>query len=166
MYLLHTSKAELQVEIGTIENTNAMMYGMFPMYPIELSVRVGNKVASYKNINGSSESAKANEQTTGEEIIISCSKDAVNTEVERLKQESINSLNMAEYHRQRIASCDNLHLSLNPEEAQKVQQKAELESMRSQMEMLQKQIADQAEINKKLLEKLEGSETSSKSKKE
>lgn len=162
MYLVHTSKAELRVELGTVETTSAMMFGMYPMnYPLELSVRIGTKVVPYRGINGSSESAKATEQTTGEEIIIACSKDAVNAEITRLRQEAVNNLNMAEFYSQRIESCNALHLQLNPDEAQKAQQQAELESMRNQMESMRKQMAEQAEINKKLLAKLEGGETSS-----
>lgn len=162
VYIIHTAKAELQVEMGVIETTNAMMFGMYPMnFPLELTVRIGNRVVPYKGINGSTESAKATEQTSGEEIVICCSRDAVNTEIARLKQESINNLNMAEFHRQRIASCDSIHMQVNPEEAQKAQQQAELESMRSQMESMRKQMAEQMEINKKLLAKLEDEETPS-----
>lgn len=167
MYLVHTSKAELHIEVATVETTNAMMFGMYPMnFPLELSVRVGNKVIPYKGINGSSESAKATEQTTGEEIIIACSKDAVNAEINRLKQEAMNNLNMTEFYRQRIVSCENMRLTINPEEAQKAQQKAEIESMRSQMESMRKQMAEQMEINKKLLAKLDGETSSPKQRKE
>ncbi len=136
-------------------------------FPLDISVRIGKRIVPYRGINGSMESAKATEQTTGEEIIIACSKEAVNTEIEKLKQEAINHLNMIDFYRQRMESCDSLHLQINPDEVQKAQQQAELESMRTQMETMRKQMAEQAEINKRLLEKLDGGETSSpKSKKE
>ena len=163
VYLMYTSQAELRVEIGTVESTNAQMLGMYqlPNYPLEIAVRLGQRVIPYRGVNGSAESAIAQEQTTGEKVIIACSKDAINNEIAKLKQEAINHFNMNEFYSKRSLSCDNIHMQVNPEEVEKAQQQQEMKNMREELSDMHKKLEEQSEINKKLLVMLEGREASS-----
>lgn len=158
LYILHATKSELSVEQATVDTTNAtfMNMGYYTPYPLELTVRIGTRTATYKGLPGNAEIAPVREQNTGEEIILASSQEAIDKEINRLKQESLNALNKTEYHRQRVASCDTIRMQLHPEEVAKVQQQAEIESMRNQMAELQEQMKQQTEINQRLLNQLQG----------
>lgn len=167
VFALHKSQSELSVEEGIVETTNASLLGMYPLpnYPLDITIRFGSRVVPYKGIPSSNESADTKEQTTGEEIFIACSREVLNKEIDRLRQEAVNHLNLEDFYRKRIVSCDSIKMQINPDEAQKAQQQAEMASMRSQLDLMQKQLSEQSEINRKLLEKLEGKETSSSTRK-
>lgn len=155
VYMLRTSQPELAVEQGTVETTSAQMLGMgvFSPYPLDLTVRIGSRAITYRGIPGNADTAPVREQSTGEEIILASSPEAIDREVERLKQESLTHLNRVEFHQQRILSCDRIHSQLHPEEAAKLQQQKEIETMRSQIAALSEQLGMLTEINKQLLEK-------------
>lgn len=165
MYILHKSQPELSVETGTVESTNIpqLQYGPYPgilPYPVDISVRVGNQVTSYKGLPPQLTVAEVKAQNSGEGVVIALSKDAINTELDKLKQQSVNALSMQEFHQRRVISCDNVRAQLNPEEVQKAQQAAEMQEMRQQMQAMQKQIAEQQEMNKQLLAQIKSEQSS------
>lgn len=147
LHILHKT-ATPYVEIGTIESvSNLPMIGYYPnmpTFPMDISVRVGEKVTTYQQIPANAESAEVTERTTGEQVFITCTKDVLNTEIQSMKQKSIDAINSVEYHKQRIKACDMLIGQLNPEVVEKQQQaqeiselKALVASMKQQMELLQ-----------------------------
>lgn len=161
VYILHKAQPELSVETGIVETTNApqLQYGVYPgiiPYPIDITIRVGNQVIPYKGLPPQLDVAEVKAQNSGESVLIANSKDAVNAEIDKLRQQSLAALNMQDFHQRRLASCDNVRAQLNPEEVQKAQQAAEMQEMRQQMQQMQKQMAEQGEINKQLLAQLKG----------
>lgn len=140
------------------------MTGYFPTMPnmpINISIRVGDKVTQYQNLPPTAEVADVTNGSTGETVTLACSKEAVNAEVQGMKQKSIEAINSVEYHKQRISACDMLLQQLNPEQAEKAQRDQELKTMRADMVAMRKQIEEQSEINKMLLAQLRGENTSS-----
>ena len=52
-------------------------------------------------------------------IVVSCSRDAMNNEVASMKQKSIDIINSMDFHNSVIAGCDKMLTLLNPEFAEK-----------------------------------------------
>ena len=154
MYVLHKSAAVPFVEMGCVECVNNFMpyYGMNSI-PMNISVKVGEKVTPYQNLPPNAEVADATNSATGETITIACTKEALNAELQSMKQKSIDIINSVEYHKQRIEKCDALLQQINPEEAEKAAQAKEVCELRSQVSDLSKMVAD--------LLKLQGGEASS-----
>lgn len=124
-------------EVGTIENISTLQtmsyYQNMPMLPIDLTVRIGEKVTPYQHIPPTAESAKVSSQLTGEEVCIACSKEAVSAEVEMLIHQSVDTINSVEAHKQRIDICRNLLEQLNPEKVKEAKQAQEIESLKGQL---------------------------------
>ena len=165
VYILHKSQADLAIEVGTVEttsvpqNTYGIYSGMMP-FPIDINVRVGTQVIPYRGLPPNMETAEVKGQNSGDALLLATNKVAINNEVEKLKQASISALNMMDFHRRRIASCDAIHSQVNPEEAIKAQQQAEMQEMKQQMTAMQQQLLEQSEINKQLLAQLKGERAS------
>lgn len=124
-------------EVGTVENIPTLQtmsyYQNMPMLPIDLTVRIGEKVTPYQHIPPTAESAKVSSQLTGEEVCIACSKEAVSAEVEMLIHQSVDTINSVEAHKQRIDICRGLLEQLNPEKVKEAKQAQEIESLKGQL---------------------------------
>lgn len=122
----------------------AMMMGYYPnlpMMPMDITVRVGEKVVPYKQLPPNAEVANTISQS-GEEVCVACSKDAVNTELNQMMQKSIDAINSVEGHKQRIETCKALLNQLNPEKVREQQQAQEINSLRDQVAELGKMVTD------------------------
>lgn len=135
-------------EVGTVENIPTLQtmsyYQNLPMLPLDISVRVGEKVIPYQHIPPTAESAKVTSQLSGEEVCVACSKEAVSAEVEMLIRQSVDTINSVEAHKQRIETCKNLLNQLNPEKLKEAQQTQEIEALKGQL-------ADMKDMVEKLL---------------
>ena len=93
-------------------------------------------------------------------IVVSCSRDAMNNEVASMKQKSIDILNSMDIHKSVIAGCDKMLTLLNQEFAEKQRQEQEIASLKGQMSEMSKNMADLMELNKRLMEQIGVTETS------
>lgn len=147
VYILHKGLNPFY-EVGTVESIPSLQtmsyYQNLPMLPIDLSVRVGEKVIPYQHIPPTAESAKVTSQLSGEEVCVACSKEAISAEVEMLIHQSVDAINSVDAHKQRIETCKNLLNQLNPEKLKEAQQAQEIESLKGQL-------ADMKEMMEKLL---------------
>lgn len=145
IYILHKT-ATPYLEMGTVETipTYPIMsyYPQMPMMPMDITVRVGEKVTPYKQLPPSAESANVIAQSSGEEVCVACSKDGVNNELHLMMQKSVDAINSVEMHKQRIDTCKNILDQLNPEKVKEAQQAEELNSLRSQVTDLGKMVAE------------------------
>lgn len=157
VYVVHITSATPTIENGIVESIpNMPMLGYYPnipTYPMDMTIRVADKVLPYKGINPSSTTAKATNPTTGEEVVIACDKESLNDALLNLKQESINHINNVPYHDQRIKSIDALILQINPEQQEKAQRDKEMADLKTQ-------IAQMAQTICQLSDKLKNDETS------
>ena len=96
----------------------------------------------------------AETSSSGESLLITLSKEAVNAELLRIKQKSIDNVNSYDYNKQRIVNCDKLLSDLNPEFAEKQTQKAEIENLKTQMLENTKALNELIAANRLLVEKL------------
>lgn len=147
VYILHKGLNPFY-EVGTVESIPSLQtmsyYQNLPMMPLDLSVRVGEKVIPYQHIPPTAESAKVTSQISGEEVCVACSKEAISAEVEMLIHQSVDAINSVDAHKQRIETCKNLLNQLNPEKLKEAQQAQEIESLKGQL-------ADMKEMMEKLL---------------
>ena len=93
-------------------------------------------------------------------IVVSCSRDAMNNEVASMKQKSIDIINSMDFHNSVIAGCDKMLTLLNPEFAEKQRQEQEISSLKGQMAEMSKNMSDLMDLNKRLMEQLGVVETS------
>lgn len=130
--------------MGSVDSTSNVMMGYYPTMPnlpININIKVGEKVTQYQNLPPNAEVADVT-NSMGETVTLACTKEAVNAEVQTLKQKSIDAINSVEYHKQRIGACDMLLQQLNPEAAEKVQREKEMAEMREQMMRMSETIAE------------------------
>lgn len=83
----------------------------------------------------------ADSYSNGENLVISDSREAMNSEILSLKQKSIDILNSANYHKSLIASYEKLLSDFNPEMAEKQAQQQEISELRAQMNEMSKNMA-------------------------
>ena len=83
----------------------------------------------------------ADSYSNGESIVISDSREAMNSEIISLKQKSVDLLNSIDYHKSLIASYDKLLSDFNPEMAEKQAQQQEIAGLRNQIDELSKSMA-------------------------
>lgn len=83
----------------------------------------------------------ADSYSNGENIVISDSREAMNSEILSLKQKSVDILNSAPYHKSLIQQYDKLLSDFNPEMAEKQAQQQEIASLRNQMNEMSKNMA-------------------------
>jgi len=83
----------------------------------------------------------ADSYSNGESIVISDSREAMNSEIISLKQKSLDLLNSVDYHKSLISSYDKLLSDFNPEMAEKQAQQQEIAGLRNQIDELSKSMA-------------------------
>lgn len=75
----------------------------------------------------------ADQGTINGSLFISTSRDAMNTEVNSMRQKSLDIINSVEHHKKVVQDCELLLQRLNPEFAEQKQQKQEIDMLKSQM---------------------------------
>lgn len=83
----------------------------------------------------------ADSYSNGENIVISDSREAMNSEILSLKQKSVDVINSKPYHEALVAEYDKLLSDFNPEMAEKQAQQQEIASLREQMNEMSKSMA-------------------------
>lgn len=126
---------------ATFNNTQEMC--------VDIVVKVNNNVVNYNNLPATLDIADSN--SNGDNIVIASSKEAMNAEILSLKQKSIDELNRKEYNENVVRNCDKILADLNPEFAEKQAQKAEIDSLKLQMQEMSKNMQSLIELNKQLM---------------
>ena len=75
----------------------------------------------------------ADQGTINGSLFITTSRDAMNTEINSMRQKSLDIINSVEHHKKVIQDCELLLQRLNPEFAEQKQQKQEIDMLKSQM---------------------------------
>ena len=75
----------------------------------------------------------ADQGTINGSLFISTSRDAMNTEINSMRQKSLDIINSVDHHKKIIQDCELLLQRLNPEFAEQKQQKQEIDMLKSQM---------------------------------
>lgn len=146
IYILHKESTPY-IEIGQVMSVSQPQ-PRFPvtnfMNPQELVVDVvvkinGNDITLQKlpaNLD------VADQGTTNGALVITTSREAMNSEVDSLRQKSLSILNSIDYHKKIVQDCELLLQRLNPEFAEQKQQKQEIDTLKSQMSEMMASIKD------------------------
>lgn len=176
LYILHKD-SNPYIEYGSIVSVSAPK----PKYPaamppigtmpqmemvVDIVVNINGQDTTFQGLPAGSDVADFGNNGN---IVITCSRDAMNSEVSMMKQRSTEIINSIDYHKNVIQSCDKMLMYLNPEYAAKQQQDKEMANMRSQMADMSNQMADMSKtlntLMSKLMEQNGGSETPNKTRK-
>ena len=146
IYILHKESTPY-IEIGQVMSVSQPQ-PRFPvtnfMNPQELVVDVvvkinGNDITLQKlpaNLD------VADQGTANGALVITTSREAMNSEVDSLRQKSLSILNSIDYHKKIVQDCELLLQRLNPEFAEQKQQKQEIDTLKSQMSEMMASIKD------------------------
>jgi hypothetical protein len=83
----------------------------------------------------------ADSYSNGENLVISDSRDAINSEIISLKQKSIDIINSKPYHENLVTIYDKILSDFNPEMAEKQAQQKEITELRNQMNEMSRNMA-------------------------
>ena len=154
------------IESGTVVSvTPPMPKNPFPSnfghpqeFVVDVVARINDQNITYSKLPANQEIADFGSNGS---IVVSISKDAMNAEVASMKQRSYDIINSVEYHRSVIDGCDKILQSLNPEYAEKQQQQAEINGLKTQMGEMARNMAELMAANRQLLERLGGADETS-----
>ena len=168
LFILHKDENPL-VDIGSVVSVSAAK----PKYPmptpigqipqmemvVDVVVCVNGQNTTFQNLPAGADIADFGQNGN---IVISCSREAMNSEVSAIRQKSLDELNRRNYHENVIAGCDKILTVLNPEFAEKQRQEQEIVTLKGQMSEMSRSMADLMAMNKKLMEQLGVAETKNK----
>lgn len=83
----------------------------------------------------------ADSYSNGENLVISDSREAMNSEILSLKQKSVDIINSVPYHKNLIITYEKLLSDFNPEVAEKQAQQKEISELRAQMDEMSRNMA-------------------------
>lgn len=136
LFILHKDSAPT-LEIGKVTNVSVPVpkYGNPGMYNQEMIVDIT------ADINGTSANfqklpAMGDIADFGNNIVVSCNKEAMNSEVSSMKQRSLDIINSIETHQSIIKGCDEILSQLNPEIVEKQRQEQENKALREEINSL------------------------------
>lgn len=159
IYILHKGDTP-KVEVGYVNNMPIVRpkYPMTPMFGqtqesvVDISVKINDNVFNYSNLPAQSDISDS--ISNGENIAISDNRETINAEIVNLKQKSIDIINSIDHHKEMIIKYDKLLMDINPERAERQEQKEEINILKSQMADMSRSINSLMEANKALIEKL------------
>lgn len=149
LYILNREGAPT-VNIGTITGVSApvpkwgapMAFGQPQEMVVDLSVKVEDKQGQFVKVPANLDVWEYEQNGVKTPYILATSKEAINAEINAIKQQAIGVINSIETNKQLVATCDLLLRQLNPEYAEKQKQEQEIAELKSQLALQQSQMAE------------------------
>ena len=137
LYILHRDTTPY-IEIGQVVSVSQPRPRFQTNSYITPQEQVVDVVVSINGNNITLQSLPANldvadQGTINGSLFISTSRDAMNTEINSMRQKSLDIINSIDTHKKIIQDCELLLQRLNPEFAEQKQQKQEIDMLKSQM---------------------------------
>lgn len=136
LFILHKDSVPT-LEIGKVTNISIPVpkYGNPGMYNQEMLVDITAEVNGTPT-NFQKLPAMGDIADFGNNIVVSCNKGAMNSEVSSMKQRSLDIINSIETHQDIIKGCDEILSKLNPEIIEKQRQEQENKALREEINSL------------------------------
>jgi len=156
IFVLHKDKSLLEVgsvvsvSIPTPKYPVPQVFGQPQEMVVDIVAKINNQDVTYQKLPANLDIADFGNNG----IVISDNKLAMNSEIMSLKQKSVDAINSVNYHQQMIANCDKMLSDLNPEFAEKQQQQAEINELKTQVHDLTKGMSELMKVNKDLIAQL------------
>lgn len=145
IYILHKESSPY-VEVGTVMNVSQPV-PKFPMnnfmnqqeLVVDVTVKINDNNVTLQKLPANLDIA---DQGINGNMVITTSREAMNSEVDALRQKSLGILNSVEYHQKIVQDCEILLQRLNPEFAEQRQQKQEIDTLKAQMSEMMSDMKD------------------------
>jgi hypothetical protein len=136
VYILHKESSPY-VDVGTVVSVSQPV-PKFPMnnfmnqqeLVVDVTVKINDNTVTLQKLPANLDIA---DQGINGNMVITTSREAMNAEVDALRQKSLGILNSVEYHQKVVQDCEILLQRLNPEFAEQRQQKQEIDTLKAQM---------------------------------
>lgn len=136
VYILHKESSPY-VDVGTVVSVSQPV-PKFPMnnfmnqqeLVVDVTVKINDNTVTLQKLPANLDIA---DQGVNGNMVITTSREAMNAEVDALRQKSLGILNSIEYHQKIVQDCEVLLQRLNPEFAEQRQQKQEIDTLKAQM---------------------------------
>lgn len=136
VYILHKESSPY-VDVGTVVSVSQPV-PKFPMnnfmnqqeLVVDVTVKINDSTVTLQKLPANLDIA---DQGINGNTVITTSREAMNAEVDALRQKSLGILNSVEYHQKIVQDCEVLLQRLNPEFAEQRQQKQEIDTLKAQM---------------------------------
>lgn len=136
VYILHKESSPY-VDVGTVISVSQPV-PKFPMnnfmnqqeLVVDVTVKINDNTVTLQKLPANLDIA---DQGVNGNMVITTSREAMNAEVDALRQKSLGILNSVEYHQKVVQDCELLLQRLNPEFAEQRQQKQEIDNLKAQM---------------------------------
>lgn len=141
VYILHKSDP-IHVDIATVLSVSTAMptLGGFPQQPtyvVDVTVKVGDSTITYSKLPSNADVA---DWGNNGNLVVACSREAINNELSAMKQRSVEILQSVDYHKQAISTIEKIFSQLNPEYAERSAQQEEIAQLKMQIAELIKEI--------------------------
>lgn len=137
LYILHRD-ATPYVEIGQVVSVSqprpryqATNYIAPQEQVVDVVIGVNGNNITLQNLPANLD--VADQGTINGSLFISTTRDAMNTEINSMRQKSLDIINSIEHHKKVIQDCELLLQRLNPEFAEQKQQKQEIDMLKTQV---------------------------------
>ena len=148
LYILHKDNTP-KIEIGKVINVSQLMpkYGNTGMYNPEMVVDITADVNG-QSTNFQKLPALGDIADFGNNTVLSCNKEAMSSEIQSMKQHSLDIINSIEQHKNIIKGCDEILTKLNPEILEKQRQEEENKALREELNSLKDMFKEFLKQNK------------------
>ena len=145
LYILHKDSVPT-IEIGKVISISQVSPKYGNMYSPEMVVDISANVNGYPT-NFQKLPALGDIADFGNNIVLSCNKDAMSSEVLSMKQRSVDLINSVELHQNIIKGCDEILTQLNPEIKEKQRQEEENKALRDELNQLKDMFKEFLKVN-------------------
>lgn len=146
LYILHKDSVPT-IEIGKVISISQVSpkYGNVysPEMVVDISANVNGQPTNFQKLPALGDIADF-----GNNIVLSCNKDAMSSEVTSMKQRSVDLINSVELHQNIIKGCDEILTQLNPEIKEKQRQEEENKALRDELNQLKDMFKEFLKANK------------------
>ena len=146
LYILHKDSVPT-IEIGKVISISQVSpkYGNMysPEMVVDISASVNGQPTNFQKLPALGDIADF-----GNNIVLSCNKDAMSSEVLSMKQRSVDLINSIELHQNIIKGCDEILTQLNPEIKEKQRQEEENKALRDELNQLKDMFKEFLKQNK------------------
>lgn len=136
VYILHKDSSPY-IEVGTVISVSQPIpkfsvtnFMNSQELVVDVTVKINDNTVTLQKLPANLDIA---DQGAGGNIVITTSREAMNSEVDALRQKSLGILDSVDYHKKVVQDCEILLQRLNPEFAEQRQQKQEIDTLKAQM---------------------------------
>ena len=145
LYIVHKDSVPT-IEIGKVISISQVSpkYGNMysPEMVVDISASVNGQPTNFQKLPALGDIADF-----GNNIVLSCNKDAMSSEVISMKQRSVDLINSVELHQNIIKGCDEILTQLNPEIKEKQRQEEENKALRDELNQLKDMFKEFLKVN-------------------